>query len=282
MMARRAEVWKLIRSLLRRLSSALRLSHLLVDGGQLFIGGFQFFLRGFQFFVDALQFLVGGLDFFVGRLEFFVGRFVLLLDGLEVVARLGQIALELGDAARMLPFCWRRGPVLASTAASVAVGAVPASRALSASSNRIRKQRSRKFFSGMTSTLIVRVLPSCLTRTFSLRTALLSFLALLMAARSGSIKPSRAIFSTSKLALPVGGSRYAPVGPRNCRTCRSALIEHAGRRELVDREAVGLALGVEFAARTFHRSSVPLPATAGRAGSDRGDLRRSRSFLTGR
>ena len=80
----------------------------------------------------------------------------------------------------------------------------------------------------MTSRFTVRVLPFCSTRTFSLRTVLFSFFALLMAARSGSIKPSRAIFSTSKLALPVGGSRYAPVGPRNCRICRSALISTPG------------------------------------------------------
>src|SRR2546428_14144843 len=75
------------------------MDHLVVDGGQLFVGGFQFFLRGFQFFIDALQFLVGGGDFFVRRLEFFVGCLVLLLEGLGVVALLGQFAFEFGDAA---------------------------------------------------------------------------------------------------------------------------------------------------------------------------------------
>jgi hypothetical protein len=42
-------------------------------------------------------------------------------------------------------------------------------------------------------------------RTFSLRAGLFSFFALLMAARNGTIKPSRAIFRTLKLALPVDG-----------------------------------------------------------------------------
>ena len=76
------------------------IGHLLVDGGQLFVGRLQLFLGRFQFFVDALQLFVGGLDFFVGRLEFLVGRFVLFLDGLQVVARLGKLGFEFGDAAR--------------------------------------------------------------------------------------------------------------------------------------------------------------------------------------
>ena len=80
----------------------------------------------------------------------------------------------------------------------------------------------------MTSTLTVRVLPFSSIRTCSLRAVAFSFFALLMALRSGIINPVRAIFSRSKLALPVGGSRYAPVGPRNCRICRSALMSTAG------------------------------------------------------
>src|SRR4030095_11197449 len=59
--------------------------------------------------------------------------------------------------------------------------------AFSTSSNKIKKQRSRKFLSGITSRVTVRLLPFCCTRTFSLRAVLFSFLALLMAARSGSI-----------------------------------------------------------------------------------------------
>src|SRR3989442_5106976 len=78
----------------------------MVDGGQLFVGGFQFFLRSFQFLIDALQFLVGGSDFFVGRLEFFVSCLVLLLEGLGVVAVLGQRAFEFGDTAG---FVWSAG-----------------------------------------------------------------------------------------------------------------------------------------------------------------------------
>jgi hypothetical protein len=49
-----------------------------------------------------------------------------------------------------------------------------------------------------------------------------------MALRKGIINPVRAIFSRSKLAFPVGGSRYAAVGPRNCRICKSALMSTAG------------------------------------------------------
>ena len=199
------------------------IGHLLVDGGQLFVGRLQLFLGRFQLFVDALQLFVGGLDFFVGRLELLVGRFVLFLDGLQIVARLGELGLEFGDAARLV-FAGRRVAARAAAARCRRACALP----VSASSNKIRKQRSRRFFSGMTSRFTVRVLPFCSTRTFSLRTVLFSFFALLMAARSGSIKPSRAIFSTSKLALPVGGSRYAPVGPRNCRICSSALMSTPG------------------------------------------------------
>src|SRR5204863_2774559 len=79
------------------------MDHLVVDGGQLFVGGFQFFLRSFQFLIDALQFLVGGSDFFVGRLKFFVGCLVLFLEGLGVVAVLGQRAFEFGN---MAGFVW--------------------------------------------------------------------------------------------------------------------------------------------------------------------------------
>src|SRR2546426_11487543 len=75
------------------------MDHLIVDGGQLFVGGFQFLLRGFQFLIDALQFLVGGSDLFVGRLEFFVSCLVLLLEGLGVLAVLGQRALQFDDTA---------------------------------------------------------------------------------------------------------------------------------------------------------------------------------------
>jgi hypothetical protein len=85
------------------------------------------------------------LDFFVGRLKLFIGRFVPFLDGLKIVARLGQLDFEFGDAT---------------------AGALV-----------------------------------WLEFTFAL-------FALLMAARSGSIKPSRAIFSTSKLALPVDGGGF--------------------------------------------------------------------------
>ena len=129
--------------------------HLLVDGRQLFVGRLQLFLRRLQFLVDALQLFVGGLDFLVGRLEFLVGRFVLLLHGLEVIAGFGQIAFEFGETARLL-LCaqWRRGRLRG------ALGERAAARPdFSASSNKIRKQRSRKFFSGMTSMLIVRVTP---------------------------------------------------------------------------------------------------------------------------
>src|SRR5439155_4712219 len=86
------------------------------------------------------------------------------------------------------------------------------------SSKKIRQQRSFKFFSGVTSKFTTRVLPFRFTRTFSLRTVLFSFFARLMAARNGSIKPSRAILRTLKLAWPVGGFKNALVSPRNCNT----------------------------------------------------------------
>ena len=212
------------RSLLRRLSSALRFDHLLVDGGQLFVGRLQLFLGRLQFLVDALQFFVGGLDFLVGRLEFLVGRLVLLLHGLEVLARLGEIGFEFGDAARFL--------LVRSAAARPAAGATARRAAarpvLSASSNRIRKQRSRRFFSGMTSRFTVRVSPSRLTRTFSLRTVLFSFFALLIAARSGSIKPFARHLQHVEARLAGGRLEVRAGRPAELQDLQSALISTPG------------------------------------------------------
>ena len=73
--------------------------HFIIDRGQLFVGGLQFFFRSLQLLVDTLQFFVGALHLFAGRLEFLVRRFVLLLYGLQIVARLGQFALEFRHAA---------------------------------------------------------------------------------------------------------------------------------------------------------------------------------------
>ena len=80
----------------------------------------------------------------------------------------------------------------------------------------------------MTCRFTDRVPPSWRTRTPSRRTGLFSRLALWIAARSGNISPSRAIFSRSKLAFPVGGSKYAPVAPRNCSTCSASLTRTPG------------------------------------------------------
>ena len=193
--------WRLLKIGIEAAELDVAIGHLLVDGRQLFVGRLQLFLGRFQFFIDALQLLVGGLDFFVGGLEFLVGGFVLFLDGLEIVARLGKFGFESHDCVWILPFLVR-----AESSAAWCSACSERRPTLSASSNRIKKQRSLKFFSGMTSTFTVGLLPFCSTRTFSLRTVLFSFFALLMAARSGSIKPSRAIFSTSKLALPVAAA----------------------------------------------------------------------------
>jgi hypothetical protein len=103
----------------------------------------------------------------------------------------------------------------------------PVAPSASASLNTTRKQRSRRFLSGITSKLTSRTLPFSSIRT-CFRAVAFSFFALLMALRKGIINPVRAIFSRSKLAFPVGGSRYAAVGPRNCRICRSALMSTAG------------------------------------------------------
>ena len=74
------------------------IGHFLVDRGQLFVGGLQLFLRGFQFFVDALKLFIGGSDFFVGGLDLFVGRFLLFLGRLKIIARLGLLTFQFGDA----------------------------------------------------------------------------------------------------------------------------------------------------------------------------------------
>jgi len=75
-------------------------NHLLVDGREFFVGGLEFLLRRFQFLIEALQLLVGGLTFLVGRLEFLVGRVLILLDRFQVIARLGEVLFQRGDAAR--------------------------------------------------------------------------------------------------------------------------------------------------------------------------------------
>ena len=231
------------------------IGHLLVDRRQLLVGGLQLLLGRLQLLVDALQLLVGGLDLLVGGLELLVRRLVLLLDGLQVVARLGELGFELGDAAR-LAAARRPGRSRADRPRRVAAGAVRCPG--SASSNTIRKQRSRRFFSGMTSTFTVRVVPSCSTRTFSLRAVVLSFLALLMAARSGSINPSRAIFSTSKLALPAGRLEVRAGRAAELQDLQLRVHEHGGRGELIDGDAVGLALRVELGSGSLRRP--PLPA----------------------
>ncbi len=88
------------------------IQHLLIGGGQLFVGRLQLFLGSVEFFVDALQFFVGGLHFLVGCLEFFGRRFMLLLQGLEILAGFKEIGFKFGDAARLLSGAKRRNDQL--------------------------------------------------------------------------------------------------------------------------------------------------------------------------
>ena len=76
----------------------------------------------------------------------------------------------------------------------------------------------------------------------SLRTTLFSFFALLMAARNGSAKPSRAIFSTSKLALPLGGFKNRTGLAPELQDLQSGVNQHAGRGETLECDAIRLAL----------------------------------------
>ena len=225
---------QIVQIAIKAVELGVAIGHLLVDGGQLFVGRLQFFLGGFQFFVDALQLLVGGLDFFVGRLEFLVGRFVLFLDGLQVIAGLGK----LGFKSRVM----RRDSSSCAGRRRLSVGALRALRCRS-------RRTARPIFSASSNKIKIAALPQILerndfhvhrrgpchsdsTRTFSLRTILFSFFALLMAARSGSIKPSRAIFSTSKLALPVGGSKIGAGRPAELQDLQLGIDQHAGRTRI--------------------------------------------------
>ena len=63
-----------------------------------FVQGLQLLFRGFQLFVRRLQFFVGGLQFLVGRFEFFVGGLLFLDGGLQVLTRVGELALQVFDA----------------------------------------------------------------------------------------------------------------------------------------------------------------------------------------
>ena len=62
--------------------------------------------------------------------------------------------------------------------------------------------------------------------------------------------------------LKIGAGR-----PAELQDLQLGIDKHAGRSELIDRDAVGLALGVEFAAETFRRvSACPLSAGAALSG----------------
>ena len=91
--------------------------HLLVDGDQLFVSGFQLFFRRLQLFVDALQLFVGRLHLLVGSLEFLVTCFVFLQYRLQVIARLGQLALQLSNLTGLIVCSARRHLAHASTRA---------------------------------------------------------------------------------------------------------------------------------------------------------------------
>ena len=244
------EVWRLIRSLLSRLSSVLRLaiSSLTVVSSSLADSSSSLEVSSSSLMLCSSS--LADCDFLVGRLELLVGRLVLLLHGLEVFARLGEFGFELGDAAGLL----LRAPVAPEARRLPRMARCHAARpALSASSNTIRKQRSRRFFSGMTSRFTVRVSPLRLTRTFSLRAVLFSFLAWLIAAAQRQHQAFARHLQHVEARLAGGRLEIRAGRPAELQDLQLGIDEHAGRRELIDGDAVGLALGVELAAERFGR-----------------------------
>ena len=89
--------------------------HIVLHPGQLLDLGLQLVIDRDQFLVDRLKLLLGCLEFFVGRLQLFVGRLqflvgrpeffveglVLVDRRLQILARIGQIALERRDFVRI-------------------------------------------------------------------------------------------------------------------------------------------------------------------------------------
>jgi hypothetical protein len=65
-----------------------------IDGLQLFIDRLQFLLGGLQLLVGGLQLLVHGLQFFVRRFQFLDRRLVFLDGGLQALARVAKLLLQ--------------------------------------------------------------------------------------------------------------------------------------------------------------------------------------------
>ena len=264
------------------------ITHLIVERGELLVGGLQFFLRRGQFLVEALQLLVGGLGFFVGRLQLFTRRFEALLDGLQVFARLGQIVLELGDAA-LVGTAARAGRRLIGRLL-FGHGGVGARRLVG-----VLEQHQETRLAQVLQRNDFQVCSAC-------RAVLFDANVLLAHGRvvSGRLGDGRTQGQHQSLARHLQhvetrrpGGRFE-VGAGDAAKLQNlplGIDEYAGRSEVVDRDAVGFALGALLGAKAvdlgpdagslWHgdparmAGCVPLAAVGDRQGQDEGRRRGS-------
>ena len=87
---------------------------LLVDGLKLLIDALQLFFGGFQLLHGGAQLLVGGLHLFAGSLHLLLAGFILLDDGLQPLARQGELGFQILNPLRLR----RRPGVCAAAPAS--------------------------------------------------------------------------------------------------------------------------------------------------------------------
>ena len=223
----------------------IAMAHLLVDGGQLLVGRLEFLLARLQLLVDGLELFVGGLNLLVGGLEFLVGGLVLLLQRLEVFARLGEVGFELGDA--------RGCPRLADRRCGRNFGPPrPAGLFRFLEQNQeaaLGQVLERNHFQGYGADLAVALHADVLAARGPV------FLPCLVDRGAQRQHQSFAGHLQHVEGGLAGGRLEVCAGcPPELEDLEIGADQHPGRRELVDGDAVGLALRIQLAAQSVHRA----------------------------
>ena len=232
-----------------RLSSTLRLAISSLDGDELLVGRFELFLGGLELLVDALQLLVGRLHFLVRGLKFLVGRLVGFLYHLQVVARFDEIGFELGDAAGLLlrgqPLrlgrwrfaVWIRRPALGLASVfeedqKTRLAQVLQRNHLQVHAARLAARPDANAVPARRLHLLLRFVDRGAQRQHE--------------AFAGHLQHVEAGLAAGRLEPGAGR-------PAELQHLQRGADEHARRRELVDRHAIGLALCVQLAGQPGRR-----------------------------
>ena len=218
--------------------------HLLVDRGQLFVRRLELFLRGLELLVQALQFLVGRLHFLARCLQFLVCRLVLFLDGLQVFARLGEFGLELGDAVRV------GRPALARGAAR----RLRFGRVAGASGGVVEQHQEAALAKVLERDhLDVDHLPGCLGP--DPHAVLAHHMRVFARLRDGRAQRQHQALARHlqqvETRLAHRRREVCRGRPAELQHLQLGIDQHAGRSELVHRDAVGLALGVDLGVKAL-------------------------------